>query len=90
MTKTKFHPLGKNILIRPEVVTEEKTPGGIIKPTAYQQPSSTGFAIAVGPEVKGVKAGERVAFKWINRQDVFHEGETMALLPEELILGVIE
>jgi len=55
-------PLGSRIVVKP-VKQEQKTEGGIYLPdTASKEKPQEGEVIAVGPDFKGVKKGDKVLF----------------------------
>lgn len=79
----------KVIVIRDE---EEEKIGSIILPDVAKQATNTGRVIAVGPEVQGVKEGDRVLFgKYDGR--VFklnYDQEYLALTQDNILALVME
>lgn len=93
-----FRPLHDRVLVK-RVEQETKTAGGIILPEAAQEKPSEGEVIAVGKGVRGdngefvaldVAAGDKVLFgKW-SGTEVKVDGETLLIMKESDIMGVIE
>lgn len=85
-------PLGKNILVEPEV-TASKSQGGIDLPEAWKQPSGEALVLAVGNALpnwaRGIKVGDKVVYKWINGQEVIFAGRKLRLLEADHILGTL-
>ncbi|MFC6196727.1 co-chaperone GroES [Ponticaulis profundi] len=94
----KFRPLHDRVLVR-RVEEEEKTKGGIIIPDSAKEKPQEGEIVAVGSGARGddnelipleVKAGDRVLFgKW-SGTEVTVEGETLLIMKESDILGIVE
>lgn len=93
-----FRPLSNRVLIA-RSPTEEKTPSGIIIPGNAQDKPSEGVVKAVGPgrvddngrlhEVR-LKTGDRVLFGKFAGTEIKINGETLVMMSEDDVFGVIE
>ncbi|MDD3669188.1 MAG: co-chaperone GroES [Alphaproteobacteria bacterium] len=93
-----FKPLLDRVLIK-RVEEESKTAGGLIIPDTAKEKPSTGIVAAVGPGGRddagrpvpmSVKAGDRVLFgKW-SGTEIKLDGETMIIMAERDIFGIID
>lgn len=93
----KIRPLHDRVLVR-RAEAEEKTAGGIVLPGAKEKPE-IGEILAVGPGKfckdgnlckMNVKPGDRVVFGKYSGSEVKVEGETLLMMREEDIMGVLE
>ena len=94
----KFRPLHDRVVVKP-TEQETKTAGGIIIPDTAKEKPMQGEVIAVGPGARGddgkvtaldVKAGDKVLYgKW-SGTEVKIEGETLLIMRESDLLGVLE
>ena len=91
-------PLNDRVLVR-RVESETKTAGGIIIPESAKEKPAEAEVIAVGPgrllengerSVMQVKAGDKILFGKYSGTDVQIDRETLLILKEDDILGVIE
>lgn len=94
----KLRPLYDRVIVK-RIDGEEKTKGGIIIPESAKEKPLEGEIVAVGQgrvldngEIRPlqVKAGDRVLFAKYAETEIKVEGETMLLLREDDLLGVIE
>ena len=93
-----FKPLHDRVVVR-RVENDEKTSGGLIIPDSAQEKPAEGEVVSVGNgaiDEKGnrmpmdVKAGDRILFgKW-SGTEVTVEGETLLIMKESDILGIVE
>lgn len=82
-------PLGERIIVKP-LKQEEKTEGGIFLPeTASKEKPQQGNVIAVGPDFKGVKKGDKVLFAKYAGTEVEIENEKYLVLGEDDVLAII-
>jgi chaperonin GroES len=94
----KFRPLHDRVVVKP-TEQETKTAGGIIIPDTAKEKPMQGEVVAVGPGARGddgkvtaldVKAGDKVLYgKW-SGTEVKIEGETLLIMRESDLLGVLE
>jgi chaperonin GroES len=94
----KFRPLHDRVLVKP-LEQETKTAGGIIIPDTAKETPMQGEIIAAGAGARGedgkvtpldVKAGDKVLYgKW-SGTEVKIEGQTLLIMRESDLLGVIE
>ena len=83
-------PLGKRVLIK-QVEQEEVTKSGIVLPgTASKEKPITGEVLAVGKEVKDVKAGDKVIFEKYTGTEVKDEDDSFLILDIENVLAITE
>ena len=82
-------PLGKRLVVKPEK-EEEKTKGGIYLPgTASKEKPQKGEVIAVGPDFKGVKKGDKVIFAKYGGTEIKMDEEDYLVLGKDDVLAVI-
>jgi chaperonin GroES len=94
----KFRPLHDRICVQP-VEQEEKTSGGIIIPDTAKEKPMQGKVLAVGPGSKNeegkvvppdVKEGDIVIYGRWSGTEVTIDDETVLIMRESDIMGVIE
>lgn len=93
MTRT-LKPHGSWILLRPNKPTD-KTAGGILLAQTWVQPTSDAVVVAAGSKVdSAITPGTRVAFNWINLQNLGREvewsGERFNFLRADEVVGIVE
>ena len=93
-----FHPLHDHVLVR-RSAARDKTAGGIIIPDTAKEKPQEGDIIAIGDGLRGedgiirpldVKAGDRILFSQWSGSEVTLDGETLLIMKESDLLGVIE
>ena len=82
-------PLGKRVLIQREA-EQTTTASGIILPDNAKEKPLQGKVLNVGAEVKEVKTGETVVFGKFSGVEITVDDETLLILEEKDILGIIE
>jgi chaperonin 10 Kd subunit len=83
-------PLGKRVLIK-QVEQEEVTKSGIVLPgTASKEKPITGEVLAVGKEVKDVKAGDKVIFEKYSGTEVKDGDDSFLILDIDNVLAITE
>ncbi|MCD6472736.1 co-chaperone GroES [Candidatus Aerophobetes bacterium] len=83
-------PLGERVVVKPEK-EEEKTKGGIYLPdTASKEKPQKGEVIAVGPDFKGVKKGDKVIFAKYGGTEIKMDEEDYLILSTDDVLAVIK
>ena len=83
-------PLGKRVLIE-QVEQEEVTKSGIVLPgTASKEKPITGEVLAVGKEVKDVKAGDKVIFEKYSGTEVKDGDDSFLILDIDNVLAITE
>jgi len=94
----KLRPLHDRILIK-RVESENTSKGGIIIPDAAKEKPLEGEVVAIGTgriledgtvRALQVKAGDRVLFAKYSETEVKVGGETLLLMREDDLLGIIE
>ena len=93
-----FRPLHDRVVVKP-LEQETKTAGGIIIPDTAKEKPMQGEVLAVGPGARGedgkiapldVKQGDKVLYgKW-SGTEVKIEGQTLLIMRETDLMGVIE
>jgi co-chaperonin GroES (HSP10) len=79
----------KDFVLVVEVKGEDAvSAGGIIMSGAAPDVAKPAIVLAVGPEVEGIEAGDKVVTSWAGVVKVRHEGEKAGLLPAESIMAV--
>jgi chaperonin GroES len=95
---TKVRPLHDRVIVR-RLDEEEKTAGGIIIPDSAKEKPVQGKIIAVGKgkslengEIRplDVKAGDVVIFSTYAGTEIKLDGDTLLMMREDDILGVLE
>ena len=94
----KFRPLLDRVVVQ-RVEEESRTAGGIIIPDTAKEKPSQGIVVAVGPGgvndngktiVMTLKEGDRILFgKWAGT-DIKVDGQTLLIMRENDVLGVLE
>ncbi len=86
----KIKPLGERIVVKP-LEQEEKTEGGIYLPdTASKDKPQRGEVIAVGPDFKGVKKGDKVIFAKYGGTEIKIGEEEYLVLGADDVLAIAE
>jgi len=63
MIKSKIKPRGKNVLVIPDKNESKANEHGISMPSSVEEePKETGKVVAIGPDVKDIKVGDKVMF----------------------------
>lgn len=94
MSATRIRPIRDLVLVERDPAPVQSA-GGIWFPEASSAAPSvpwratTGTAIAVGPKVKGVQAGDRLALPELGGVEIRHEGILLSFFPEAEIIGVL-
>jgi len=98
LKEIKIQPLGKRVLIQPDVL-EEKTAGGLVLPPSANDDKKpeTGTVVKLGKgKIKGkeisfdVSVGDRIYFKKYSPDEVEIDNEKYLLLDVEDILAIIK
>ncbi|MBP5161046.1 MAG: co-chaperone GroES [Alphaproteobacteria bacterium] len=94
----KFRPLLDRVVVQ-RVEEESRTAGGIIIPDTAKEKPSQGIVVAVGPGgvndngktiVMTLKEGDRILFgKWAGTE-IKVDGQTLLIMRENDVLGVLE
>ncbi len=95
----RIRPLNDKVVVKP-LKQEEITKGGIVLPdTAREEKPEQGEVMAVGPgkllengqrAPMSVKAGDRILFTKYAPDEVEIDRETVLVIEEEKILGIVE
>ncbi len=94
----KLRPLHDRILIK-RIESDTTSKGGIIIPDAAKEKPLEGEVVAIGTgriledgtvRALQVKAGDRVLFAKYSETEVKVDGETLLLMREDDLLGIIE
>jgi chaperonin GroES len=84
-----LHPLGDYIVAQSEEA-ESKTASGLYLPDKAQDKPKTAKVVAVGPDAKQVKVGDRIVYKAYSTTDVKIEKESYILVKEEDVLATVK
>ena len=94
----KFKPLLDRVVLK-RVEEENRTAGGLIIPDTAKEKPSQGVVVAVGPGGRDedgklvamtLKEGDRVLFgKW-SGTEIKIDGETLLIMKETEVLGILE
>ena len=85
----KLTPLADRIVME-QLQAEETTKSGIVLPGSAQEKPKMAKVVAVGKDVKEVKAGDTVLYKSYGPDEVKVEGEEFLIGKEEDILAVVK
>lgn len=85
----KLQPLADRLVVK-QSEEESKTSTGLYIPDSAKEKPSEGEVLAVGKEVKEVKAGDKILFTKYGPTDVKVDGQELLLLKEEDVLAVIK
>lgn len=87
-------PIGKHILIKPDVTVEEKTESGLIFKSDKEIKQEWGVIVAVGKEVEDrgeFSVGDRICWKAFLPDEVDFEGQRYLLgIKDDIICKEIE
>lgn len=83
-----LHPLGDYVVATAEE-GETKTASGLFLPEKAAEKPKTAKVIAVGPEAKQVKTGDRIVYKSYSTTDVKVGKDEYILVKEEDILATV-
>ena len=84
-----LQPLGDYVVAVGEEA-ETKTASGIYLPEKAAEKPKTAKVVAVGPNAKQVKNGDRIVYKSFSTTEVKVEGEEYILVKEEDILATVK
>jgi chaperonin GroES len=87
----KIQPLADYVVVQPDKAAE-KTASGIILAQSAQEKPETATVVAVGKDVKGVKAGDRVLYveEYGKTKSVTFEKEDYTIIKEEHIVATVK
>lgn len=88
MAKAQITPLADLVLAKSDEA-EAKTASGIILPENAQEKPKTATVQAVGPDVKGIKVGDRIIYKSYSTTDIKHDNVDYLLVKEEDVLAKV-
>ncbi len=84
----KLRPLADYIVAQGDSV-KERTASGLYLPSNAQEKPTSATVIAVGPEVKSVKTGDRIIYRDFGPSKVKLEKEEYILVKEEDVLATV-
>jgi len=89
---TNIQPLHDRVIVK-TAAAEEKTSGGIIIPDTAQEKPQRGVVVAAGPgktdEPMTVKTGDSILYGKYAGTEITIEGETLLIMRESDILGIV-
>ncbi len=85
----KLQPLADRIVME-QLEAEETTASGIVLPDSAKEKPKMAKVLAVGKEVKEVKAGDTVLYKSYGPDDVKVDGKEYLIGKEEDLLAVVK
>lgn len=95
----KLVPLRDTVFVKRDVVTEERSPGGLIIPDTARTPLTRGVVVAVGPGAFAkdgrrieprIKTGDHVVFTKWQETELEVDGEKLLAMKEDDVMGVVE
>jgi len=88
--ETEFVPLGKNLLIRPDSFVD-KTASGLYIPESAQDTPNEGVVLAVSKDLKDTfTVGDRIMYQKFHQKPMKINGEDLAIVSEENVLGIFK
>jgi co-chaperonin GroES (HSP10) len=90
MIADNFNPMHNKLLIQIEKSADKTASGIIITTRTHHRKTNMAQVMRVGPHVKNVAAGDRLAFLELSEQPVSLDDDTYHLICEDDILGVFE
>jgi chaperonin GroES len=84
-----LQPLGDYVVAQAEEA-EAKTASGIYLPEQAQEKPKTAKVMAVGPDAKQLKTGDRIVYKSYSTTDVKVGSEEYILVKEEDVLATVK
>lgn len=85
----KLQPLADRLVAKP-LEAQDKTASGFYVPDTAKQKPQIGEVVAVGKEVKEVKAGDRVVYSQYKPDNVRLDDDELIIMKEEDVLAVIK
>ncbi len=82
-------PLGDRVVAQREEASG-KTASGLYLPDNAKEAPKVAKVIAVGPDVKGVKKGDRVLFKEYSTTEIKIDREEFIIVKEEDVLATVK
>lgn len=83
-----IQPLADYVVAQAEKA-ETKTASGLYLPDKAQEKPKTAKVVAVGPQAKQLKVGDRILYKSYSTTDVKVEGEDYILVEEKDVLATV-
>jgi chaperonin GroES len=87
--KTPLQPLADYVVTVADAA-ETKTSSGLYLPDNATEKPKTAKVVAIGPNVKQVKVGDRIVYKGYSTTDIKVNKEEYILVKEEDILAVVK
>ncbi|TAH34044.1 co-chaperone GroES [Candidatus Saccharibacteria bacterium] len=84
-----IQPLSDNIVAQP-LEAETKTKSGLYIPGGAQEKPKVVKVVAVGKDVKAVKAGDQIIFKGYSQTDIKVEGTDYIIVKEEDVIATVK
>lgn len=85
----KLHPLGERLVARP-LEAQDKTASGFYVPDSAKEKPQMAEVIAVGKEVKEVKAGDTVVYSQYKPDTIKVNDQELMIMKEEDVLAVVK
>lgn len=85
----KLQPLADRLVAK-ALEAETKSPAGILVPDSAKEKPVTAEVLAVGKDVKEVKAGDKILYSKYGPSEVKVDGQEVLLLKEEDVLAVVK
>jgi chaperonin GroES len=84
-----INPLGDNIVAQAEEASN-KTASGLYLPDNAQEKPKTATVMAVGPQAKQVKVGDRIIYKSYSTTDIKVGKDAYIIVKEEDVLATVK
>ena len=88
MATPTIKPLANLVLARGDQAAT-KTASGIYLPDNAQEKPKTATVDSVGPQVQGIKPGDKIIYESFSGTEVKHDGVAYILVPEDKILATV-
>jgi chaperonin GroES len=86
---TPLQPLGDYVVAQAEEA-EKKTTSGLYLPESSQEKPKTAKVVAVGPNAKQLKVGDRIVYKSYSNTDVKVGSEDYIVIKEDDVLATVK
>lgn len=84
-----LQPLGDYVVAQAEAA-DTKTASGLYLPDKAQEKPKTAKVLAVGPNAKQVKIGDRIVYGGYSNTEIKHDGTEYLIIKEENIYATVK
>lgn len=84
-----INPLGDRV-VGQQLEAEQKTASGLYLPDQAREKPKVAKLVAVGPDVKSLKVGDKILYKDFSTTDVKVDDEEFIIVKEEDVLATVK